>query len=175
MSHPVNAFAPLCHPGLREGSRGPHGWRLNEATAAPNVILRVWFRMTGRLCLATLALLALPALAAAERLDDSQSPRHRVESAKATLNATLFDDVDPTHAGIAFGWVEYRLNTKRYVGKKSPRVLRDPDQHREPDVATWPARGLENTQRICSRQRPSRRPGAGVERRGESRDDGNVV
>ena len=60
-----------------------------------------------------------PVHAVTQRLDDSQSPRQRVESPIVKFNKTPYDDTSPTHADIRFGWVEYRLNTARYVGKSA--------------------------------------------------------
>ena len=60
-----------------------------------------------------------PVHAVTQRLDDSQSPRQRVESPVVKFNKTPYDDTGPTHADIRFGWVEYRLNTARYVGKSA--------------------------------------------------------
>ena len=60
-----------------------------------------------------------PVHAVTQRLDDSQSPRQRVESPIVKFNKTPYDDTSPTHADIRFGWVEYRLNTARYIGKST--------------------------------------------------------
>jgi hypothetical protein len=57
--------------------------------------------------------------AAAERLDDSMSPRSSVEPTVTTTNGSVIDGAMPTEAALQFGWVEYRLNTAKYVGKSA--------------------------------------------------------
>jgi hypothetical protein len=57
--------------------------------------------------------------AAAERLDDSMSPRSSVEPTVTTTNGSVFDGAAPTEAALQFGWVEYRLNTAKYLGKNA--------------------------------------------------------
>ena len=63
--------------------------------------------------------MSTPVHAVTQRLDDSQSPRQRVQSPVVKFNKTPYDDTGPTHADIRFGWVDYRLNTTRYVGKSA--------------------------------------------------------
>jgi hypothetical protein len=58
---------------------------------------------------------------AAERLDDSASPRSRVP-ARVVLSEegrSLAESRNPTRATIHFGRVEYKLATARYVGKRA--------------------------------------------------------
>jgi hypothetical protein len=74
-----------------------------------------------RLSVALLAALCISTLthAAAERLDDSMSPRSSVEPTLTTTNGSVLDGAAPTEAALQFGWVEYRLNTAKYVGKNA--------------------------------------------------------
>ena len=65
------------------------------------------------LCLTTLT------HAAPERLDDSSSPRSSVEPTITSTNGSVFDGAPPTEAALQFGWVEYRLNTAKYMGKNA--------------------------------------------------------
>ena len=80
----------------------------------------------------TLARLACPLLAAAvlclcaplfaaERLDDSASPRSRVAAQIVLTNEgrSLEASTRPTSATIHFGRVEYRLATARYAGRQA--------------------------------------------------------
>lgn len=84
---------------------------------------------------------------AAERLDDSASPRPLV-SPQVTLSergTPLRETLFPRTATVHYGWVEYRLDTSRYVGRAArielvmPFVpgLRDPRSV----VLQWSTRG----------------------------------
>jgi hypothetical protein len=99
---------PLCNaqsltPALSPGERAPNRRRFSN-------VLAVFF---GALIFSTLT------HAATERLDDSMSPRSSVEPAVTTTNGSVFDGAAPTEATLQFGWVEYRLNTAKYVGKNA--------------------------------------------------------
>lgn len=58
---------------------------------------------------------------AAERLDDSASPRSRVPAQVVMSNEgrSLADSLDPITATVNFGRVEYKLATARYVGQQA--------------------------------------------------------
>lgn len=68
-----------------------------------------------------LGMLVMPVLAQAERLDDSASPRSRVEAPLILANTggLLQDNPDATQAIMKFGRVDYRLATAPYVGKQA--------------------------------------------------------
>lgn len=70
---------------------------------------------------ALLGLLAGVSAHAADRLDDSASPRSRVQAQVALSNEgrPVADSVNPTTALVRFGRVEYKLATARYVGKQA--------------------------------------------------------
>jgi hypothetical protein len=76
-------------------------------------------KLSWRGALATAAWGAACACGAAERLDDSTSPRARV-AAQVVLSEAgrpLADTLDATSATVRFGRIDYRLATARYVGK----------------------------------------------------------
>ena len=72
-----------------------------------------------RTTLATGVLAAACACGAAQRLDDSTSPRSRVAAQVVLSNEgrPLADTFDATSATVRFGRVDYRLATSRFVGK----------------------------------------------------------
>ena len=79
--------------------------------------------MTTRLRIA-LALLLLSlgwSCHAAERLDDTASPRSRVPAQIVLSNEgrTLADSLNPTTATARFGRIDYKLATARYIGKQA--------------------------------------------------------
>ena len=59
--------------------------------------------------------------AAAQRLDDSTSPRARVQApvVLSERGQPLAEDADARFAVIHFGQVEYRLSTARYLGRRA--------------------------------------------------------
>lgn len=63
----------------------------------------------------------MPAYAQSERLDDSASPRSRVDAPLLLSNTggLLKDSPDATQAILKFGRVDYRLATAAYVGKRA--------------------------------------------------------
>ena len=76
--------------------------------------LRFFLALFAALCVN----IAAPVHAATtERLDDSLSPRSSVMPTLSTTNGSVFDGAAPTEASLQFGWVEYRLNTSKFVGK----------------------------------------------------------
>jgi hypothetical protein len=58
---------------------------------------------------------------AAERLDDSASPRSRVPAQIVVSNEgrALQDSLNPVSATVRFGRIDYRLATSKYVGKQA--------------------------------------------------------
>jgi hypothetical protein len=68
-----------------------------------------WRAAVLAVCLAT----TLPCYALGERLDDSSSPRSRVEAPH------VIDIPDTTQVRLLFGAVDYRLATTRFVGKQA--------------------------------------------------------
>ena len=77
--------------------------------------------MKAWLVIAAVALAAGAAVQAAERLDDSASPRSRVQ-ARVVLSdegRPLADSQRPTFAQVTFGRVDYKLSTGRYVGRQA--------------------------------------------------------
>lgn len=64
---------------------------------------------------------ACPVHSGSERLDDSTSPRSRVEAPVVLGNngGLLADNPDATQAIVKFGRVDYRLATAPYVGKQA--------------------------------------------------------
>jgi hypothetical protein len=77
--------------------------------------------MNARPWLAALALAAAAQAGAAERLDDSASPRSRVQARVVLTDEgrTLADSRNPTRALVQFGRVDYKLATARYVGRQA--------------------------------------------------------
>ena len=67
----------------------------------------------------TAALSVVAHAGVAERVDDSLSPIGSVDPVMVTPNVSTFDERDATHVEVQFGWVEYRLNTAKYVGKSA--------------------------------------------------------
>ncbi len=65
-------------------------------------------------------LVSRPAFAA-ERLDDSASPRSRVQSQTVMSDEgrPLADSLNPTRANVNFGRISYKLATAPYVGKQA--------------------------------------------------------
>lgn len=64
--------------------------------------------------------LAMPTFAA-ERLDDSASPRSQVQAQMVLSNEgrPLAESLNPTSATVNFGRISYKLATARYVGKQA--------------------------------------------------------
>ena len=64
--------------------------------------------------------LSSPAFAA-ERLDDSASPRSRVQSQTVMSDEgrPLADSLNPTRANVNFGRINYKLATAPYIGKQA--------------------------------------------------------
>ncbi|MCJ0764772.1 hypothetical protein [Variovorax terrae] len=60
-------------------------------------------------------------VAAADRLDDSASPRSRVPAQVVMSNEgrPLADSLNPVTATVKFGRVDYKLATARYVGRQA--------------------------------------------------------
>lgn len=122
--------APLCHglvgtgcPPYARGACGSCG-RGSTAISVTRTAHRVKTGATKTLwlCLALFAALCVNINAAVhaattERLDDSLSPRSSVAPMLATTNGSVFDGAAPTEGSMQFGWVEYRLNTAKFIGK----------------------------------------------------------
>lgn len=76
--------------------------------------------MKARFLLAAVALAALPALGF-ERLDDSASPRARVQprSVLSDEGRPLAESRQPTRAIVQVGRIDYKLATTRYAGRRA--------------------------------------------------------
>ena len=74
-----------------------------------------------RACGAALVLALAGAAQAADRLDDTASPRKRVPAQVVLSNEgrPLQDSLDPVTASVKFGRIDYRLATARYVGRQA--------------------------------------------------------
>lgn len=68
-----------------------------------------------------LAFLLSSSAGAAERLDDSASPRSRVPAQIVMSNEgrSLADSLNPVTATVKFGRVDYKLATVRYIGRQA--------------------------------------------------------